>query len=195
MIEVEKKFILSAGDEQKLVTNAQFVGEKVFTDTYYDTSTWTLTAKDHWLRSRDGRYELKVPLNDLGAERLSDQYEELETDQEIATYLKLPLDIPLSQALMTSGYAPFCTLTTTRRKYKKDGFVIDIDRVDFGYDIAEIEYMVKDISEVRDATEKIITYGEQLGLKIGAVRGKVGEYLKRNSPEHFQVLVDAKVFS
>lgn len=194
MIEVEKKFILGAGDEQKLIANAEFIGEKTFTDTYYDTVDYSLTLKDLWMRSRDGRFELKVPFNDALEERLSDQYEELETDAEIAAHLKLPTDKSLADALRDAGYAPFCTLTTTRRKYKKDGFVIDIDSVDFGYDIAEIEYMVKDVSEVRDATLKIVAYGEKLGLTAGAVRGKVGEFLRRKDPKHFQALVDAKVF-
>ena len=37
MIEVEKKFILNEQDKERLTKEAQFLNERVFTDTYYDT--------------------------------------------------------------------------------------------------------------------------------------------------------------
>lgn len=194
MYEVEKKFILKDDDESKLIEGAKFLGEKKFTDTYYDTDDYGLTTKDIWLRERDERFELKVPFNNSLHERVSDQYQELETDAEIAKYLKLPTDRSLRSSLADNGYQIFCTVTTTRRKYKKDGFVIDLDIVDFGYEIAEIEYMVDDISKMNEATEKIIQFAKGLGLTDGPVmRGKVAEYLRIKSPDHFNALVDAKV--
>jgi thiamine-triphosphatase len=194
MFEVEKKFILKEGDESKLINGADFSGERKFTDSYYDTDDYSLTTKDIWLRERDDKFELKVPFNDSLNDRVSDQYQELETDREIAEYLKLSSGNPLASSLAQNGYGVFCSVTTTRKKYKKAGFTIDLDTVDFGYEIAEIEYMVDDISKMHEATEKIVKFAKDLGLTEGSVtRGKVAEYLRINDFVHFQALVDAKV--
>lgn len=193
MIEVEKKFLLSDSQEAALATGAEPLGKKTFTDVYFDDENFSLTTKDVWLRERDGRYELKIPLNDDIESRVSDQYKELETDSEIAEFLKLEKDRPLAETVISAGYRPFCRITTTRRKYKKDGFIIDLDLLDFGYKIAEIEYMVREVSEIKQATQKIRDYAKKYGLEEGVVRGKVVEYLRRNNPKHFKALQEAKV--
>lgn len=193
MIEVEKKFILTNEQQEQLIKNAEFVGKKTFTDTYFDDVNYSLTINDLWLRERDGKFELKVPMNVSIEERVSDQYRELEMDEEIVKQLNLSKDKPLTRALVEKGYIPFITVTTTRKKYKKDGYGIDLDTMDFGYNIAEIEYMTEDESKIKEATEKIIEYARSYGLSEGVVRGKVAEYLRRNKYEHFQALIDAKV--
>lgn len=195
MIEVEKKFILNKQDKERLTKDAQFLNERVFTDIYYDTEIFSLTSKDKWLRSREGRFELKLPLHD-GAERLADQYDELEDEQKIKKSLNLPSDGNLADDLAKAGYSPFCTCKTTRRKYKKEPFIIDLDIVDFQdfiYNIGEIELMVKDKSEIEGAIEKIMTFAKEQKLTIAPVRGKVIEYLKRAKLDHYQALVRAKV--
>ena len=63
MIEVEKKFILTTEQEKSLIEGADFLGEKKFTDIYYDDEDFSLTKKDLWLRNREGRFELKIPKN------------------------------------------------------------------------------------------------------------------------------------
>lgn len=194
MIEVEKKFILTDEQQEKLTEGADFLGEKLFTDTYFDDSIYSLTTKDLWLRERSERFELKVTMNVSIEERVSDQYRELETESEIAQQLNLSADIPLVHALKDKGYVPFITVTTTRKKYKKDGFSIDLDTMDFGYNIVEIEYMTDDESKIIEATDKIIECAKSYGITSnGFVRGKVAEYLRRNNPAHFQALIDAKV--
>jgi len=52
---------------------------------------------------------------------------------------------------------------------------------------------VSDVYEMKNASDKILAYAQHLGLKTGPVRGKVTEYLRRNRPDHFRELVDAKV--
>lgn len=193
MIEIEKKFILTDEQQQLLIEGAEFLGEKIFTDTYFDDISYSLTTKDLWLRERSGRFELKVPMNVSIEERVSDQYKELETEEEIAKQLHLSKNNNFAEALKADGYIPFITITTTRKKYKKDGYNIDMDTVDFGYNIAEIEYMTDDECEIKEATDKIIEYARSHGLSEGIVRGKVVEYLRRNNPPHFQALIDAKV--
>ncbi len=193
MFEVEKKFILTDDQQERLTEGAEFLGEKSFTDIYYDDAGYSLTTNDLWLRERDGNFELKVPMNLAIEERVSDQYRELETEREIAEQLNLSLGKPLAGSLQEKGYVPFITVTTTRKKYKKDGYGIDLDAVDYGYNIAEIEYMTDDESKVGEVSQKIVEYARSYGLSEGFVRGKVAEYLRRNNPPHFQALIDAKV--
>ncbi|OGZ45752.1 MAG: hypothetical protein A3C84_00345 [Candidatus Ryanbacteria bacterium RIFCSPHIGHO2_02_FULL_48_12] len=193
MLEVEKKFELDDASQAKLLAGTSFVSEKTFTDTYFDTKDFSLTTKDIWLRDRGGRFELKVPLNDTWDKRVSDQYRELETDAEISEFLHLADDTALKEALHASRYMPFASIVTTRRKYRKDKFIIDIDVLDFGYQIAEIELMVKQESDIPVAVAEIIAFASAYGLRLGYVRGKVIEYIRRNNLEHLRALVAAGV--
>lgn len=195
MIEVEKKFILSKQDKERLVKDSQFLNERVFTDIYYDTEFFSLTSKDKWLRSRDGKFELKLPLHN-GTDRLTDQYEELEDEHKIRETLNLYSNEKFADTLVKAGYLPFCTCKTTRRKYKKESFIIDLDVVDFQdftYNIGEIELMVNDKSEIENAIEKIMVFTKEQNLAIAPVRGKVIEYLRKMKPKHYQALVQAGV--
>lgn len=192
MIEVEKKFILDGADKEALLGGAELLGTTTFTDVYYDTRVFDLTSKDVWLRLRAGRWELKMPFDRATVSQL-DRYREYTTEDEIAKALNLPRDRKISDALEESGYRPFAVITTTRTKYRKQGFVIDIDKIDYGYDLVEIEMMVSDPESVPAAVEDILAFAEKYDLKLGRVRGKVVEYLRRYSPEHFRALLKAGV--
>lgn len=191
MIEVEKKFLIDKSQISRLLKGAEFVNERKFTDTYWDTSNYSLTTTDFWLRSRDGRFELKVPMLG-GGKRLVDQYEELDSDNQIADKLNLPAG-NLEQELRRANYKQFATITTLRKKHKKDGFIIDIDELDFGYNIVEIELMVNEKSEIDNAIQKILAFAESHKLEVGQVRGKIVEYLRRNNLQHYKALVDAGI--
>lgn len=194
MIEIEKKFILTKKEKDNLLTGAKFLDKKIFTDVYFDTPDCRLTTRDIWLRFRDDRFELKVPLNLKGVERISDQYRELETDEEIIDFLKLNTDdASLETCLLNSGYSPFCKITTIREKYKKDKYNIDLDLMDFGYIITEIELMVSSESEIQEATNSILNFAKENGISLNNVRGKVAEFLYRNNLTHFNALISAGV--
>lgn len=193
MFEVEKGFILTKEQEKNLIKNAEFLGEKKFTDIYYDDENYSLTTSDLWFRQRDGKFELKVPMNKSIEERISDQYEELEEDADILKYFGADINKSFEDFLNEKGYKPFCEITTIRKKYKKEGFNIDLDVVDFGYEIAEIELMTDDKSEMDKATQSIIQFAEKHNITKEEEWGKVIEYVRRNNPKHFQALIDAKV--
>ena len=193
MIEVEKKFILTPEQEKTLVEGAEFSGEKQFTDIYYDDADFSLTTKDIWLRERGGKFELKLPMNESLENRVSDQYRELDVEDDILAHFGAR-GISVKDFLIEKSYKPFCEITTTRRKYKKEGFGIDLDVMDFSYIVSEIEYMTDDESKIKEATQSIITFAKQFGIDINAVvRGKVAEFLRIKNPAHFQALIDAKV--
>jgi len=196
MIEVEKKFILTDEQERSLIHGAQFLGVKEFIDVYYDDSNYSLTKRDIWLRSREGKFELKIPINESIEKRVSDQYRELENLEDILKYFKVSTGASFENFLKEKNYNAFCRITTTRKKYKKDEFNIDLDVMDFGYTLAEIEYMANNESEIGDATKAIVRFAERFGINSNdTIRGKVIEYLKRNNPVHFQELINAKVIT
>ncbi|MBI2475994.1 MAG: CYTH domain-containing protein [Candidatus Taylorbacteria bacterium] len=194
MIEVEKNFDLRPGDKERLIRNAEFVGRKSFTDVYYDTPNFSLTRRDYWLRTRNGKFELKVPLNQEGINsRKTDQYKELETDEEIARKLNLNVKAVLPAQLADKVYKPFATITTARETYRKGDFHLDFDETDFGFSTFEAELMVKDISEVSAAESKIIEFAKVHGISGTEAHGKVIEHIFRRNPEHYKVLLEAGV--
>ena len=195
MIEVEQKFILNTEEIERLTRDAEFISEKAFTDIYYDTNDYSLTIKDKWLRSRDGKFELKIPLTNEN-KNTSNLYDEIVENPEIRRRLVLSDSGDITKDLTDMGYEPFCVCKTTRKKYKKDRFLIDLDTVDFDdfkYNIAEVELLVDEDKDIKDALDKIRSFAEKYELKMTVVRGKVIEYLRRTKPEHYRVLVTAGV--
>lgn len=190
MIEVEKKFILTPEQEKSLIEGAEFLGEKQFTDIYYDDNNFSLTKKDIWLRERSGKFELKLPMNDLLEKRVADQYRELDVEDDILTHFGAR-GISVKDFLIEKNYKPFCKITTTRKKYKKDGFGIDLDIMDFGYTLAEIELMIDNELDMKEATNSIINFASKYGIDTTvSILGKVMKYLQLNNPTHFQALID-----
>lgn len=194
MIEVEKNFDLRPGDKEQLIAGAKFLGTKTYLDAYYDTPDYQLTGQDYWLRTRNGNFELKVPLNSgdpLG--RQTDQYEELESDLAIIEKLGLPKNQSLKQSLTERGYAPFATIKTEREKYKKGDFNLDFDVMDFGFETFEVELMVESVAEIKEAEERILTFGQQHQIAATAGHGKAIEYLIRFKPEHYNFLMKQRI--
>ena len=195
MIEVEQKFILSEKDIVRLIASADFLGEKKFMDTYYDTAEYTLTKNDIWLRKRGDEFELKLPLREAPKSSMQ-QYQEIEGAEKIRQIFAIVPVSDFESDIKSLGYEPFCVCTTTRKKFKKDEFTIDLDEVsygDFSYNIAEIELMVDEKSAILRATKKIEKFAEEKKLKISSVRGKIIEYLMVKKPQHYQALVEAGV--
>jgi predicted adenylyl cyclase CyaB len=195
MIEVEKKFKLNKKQLAKIEKLAQFVSKKTFTDTYFDDAEYSLTSRDVWLRKRGKIFELKIPVVSVGAGRRVNIYQEIVKEKKINSALKLRNYSPnFSLNLKKSGYHPFCRIKTIRNKYAYADFIIDIDEIDFGYALCEIERMVKSKKMVASAARQIIGLGKKLGLKIEwSLRGKVVEYLWRCDKKHYNKLKESRV--
>lgn len=193
MIEVEKKFAIQKDELARLTTGAHFLGEKKFTDIYYDTADYVLTKKDIWLRSRTGKFELKFPMNGTNKKHDMTAYDEIEDDTAISAKLGISGDGAFKEMLAISGYVPFATIVTTRSKYEKDGFHIDVDETDFGYSILEIELMVPSEGEISEAYKRILDFAAANGISVSEkrIRGKVIEYIRRNNPNHLRALEKA----
>jgi len=189
MIEIEKNFDLNPGDKEALLVGATLIRRKSFTDIYYDNASYNLTSRDFWLRTRDGRFELKVPLNETGADRqTTDQYRELEIDQEIADELDLEIKTDLAAAVVEANYKPFATITTKRESWQKGIFHLDFDEVsDMNYTTMEVEIMVADEKQISEAEKLILDFAKQHNI-FNPGHGKVIEYLLKNNPDHHRVL-------
>lgn len=193
MIEVEKKFIVQHDELTRLIRGAHFLGETKHTDVYYDTADYSLTRNDIWLRSRSGKFELKFPVNTIGAQHRIISYDEIENDAAICAKLGISDGKTLKTSLVSLGYSPFATITTTRLKYEKDNFHIDVDSADFGYTVLEVELMVDSEDKVKATYQRILDFAaaNRIPIPERRTRGKVIEYLWRNNPKHFHALEKA----
>jgi len=196
MIVIEKKFSLSPEQQKRLLDGAELISEKQISDTYFDNSKYNLTTKDWWLRKRDGSFELKVALEGHDM-RVINQYDEITDENAIRNKLDLQKNASLDEDLVTAGYVPFISMVTTRHKYKKDGFIIDLDQVDydsdFKYNLAEIEATFDDSSQRQQAIDSILNFAKAHNLTDEPVHGKTIEYLIQKRPKHYKALVDAGV--
>jgi adenylate cyclase class IV len=197
VIEVEKKVALDAGSRACLLSGATRRGRVTFRDTYYDSSQYDLTKRDRWLRDRNGGYELKVAHHRRATPggRLYDHFEELTEHAAIRETLGLTGTVPLRAALLEAGFSPFCVIATLRERYAVGEFTIDIDATDFGYEVAEVELVLDDLTERTAAQSRIARFLEERGVPIQPVEGKVSAYLREFSKEHYSALVEAGVLA
>lgn len=197
MIEIEKTFFLTDEEEKRLLQGAEFMGEKVIRDVYYDNGNFDVMTKDRWLRERNGKFELKIPATkqESVGKRDLDRYEEITDEDRIRKILGVKNTGSLREDLESGGFSSIATITTTRHSYKKDGFTIDLDSVDFdsNYRVAEIELMVKNEDEIEGASNRIIAFAKASGLKLDPTHGKLVEYLRRNNQKIYRVLTEAGV--
>ncbi|MBI2514747.1 CYTH domain-containing protein [Candidatus Wolfebacteria bacterium] len=200
MIEVEKSFLLDEKTEKRLMGGAEFISKEIIKDIYYDNDNHDITTKDRWLRKRDGKWELKIPAvkQEPVSKRVLDRYEEITSEDRIQEVLKLEANGALDENLEANGFFPIVAITTTRSKYKKSDFIIDIDEVDFdpNYRVGEIELIVEDESQIEAASKKILEFVKASGLNLNYLPlrgGKVQEYLRRNNPKLYADLIEAGV--
>ncbi len=194
-IEVEKKFVLSEGVENRLIEGAELINTKTFMDSYYDTDNFSLTINDLWLRNRAGAWELKVSLSQ-NKDKFADRYEEIKEEKHIREFLKLSSKSEFNNVLVQAGFSVFCECTTTRTKYRNGLFLIDIDHVtysgtDYTYSVAEIERMVKSESDIEGALQEIIDFAKSRGIDLVSVLGKVHVYIKNTRPDHYKALIES----
>lgn len=169
MIEVEKKFIPTEENLKILLNEAVFLGEIVNHDICYDYPDWRmLKAGDIVLRARNGKFELKIKKSQ-GANI------EIENNEEIANYFKTTnLEGFVSKNLIIA-----IEYRTTRKKYKKENFNIDIDETDFGYKVGEIEVMIEKEEEIKNAEDKIQEFALKNNLELSKGLSKKNAYLKK----------------
>jgi len=189
MIEVEKKFLAEEGDIERITKNAEFIGETINNNTYYDTKDFSLAKADKFLRNRNGNYELKIFIGERGSG--VDSYLELEADEEIKKHFRISKNESLKHYLKENDYIPFGSWITKRMKYKIGEFTLDVDSVDFGFDMLEIELMIDDRAKLDKTSEKILNFAKSIGITKSPQNGKAMEFIRRNYPEEYKSILKA----
>ena len=184
MIEVEKKF--QPTDEQlaSLLKDAQFLGEKINHDVGYDYPDYRLLKKEIRLRNRNGSFELKISKH----KEASEVSHEIENKKEIERYF----NTDNFEKFVKDNLVIIVEIKTKRKKYKKGDFIIDIDELDFGYKVVEIELMVQKEDQIKDAQEKIMNLAKEYGLETKKLPGKRKEYFRLVKPEIYKKLYGDK---
>jgi thiamine-triphosphatase len=157
----------------------------VIEDAYYDTEDLSMMKDDNYLRRRNGEYELKLAIQTNRVGDAFDRYEEVEGLDKVGERLNIEGD-DFEGAMAARGIQPFAEYVTTRKKYKKGGFTIDVDTTNFDFSVVEIELMADNEDMAQDAEDKIKLFAEEHGLEIAYVEGKLLEYVKRNNPEGYK---------
>ncbi|HAE36561.1 MAG: Thiamine-triphosphatase [Candidatus Nomurabacteria bacterium GW2011_GWF2_35_66] len=178
MIEVEKRFQPTEEQLNSLLKDAEFLGSKVNHDVYYDYEDYRLMKERVRLRSRNNNFELK-----LGHSRGVNT--EIEDKKEIENYFKTDN----LEKFIEQNFVILVEYKTKRIKYKKNGFAIDIDETDFGYNLCEIELMVEREDEVKEAKEKIVNLAKEYNWDVKKVMSKGLEYLRLFKPEIYKELI------
>lgn len=176
MIEIEKRFQPIEEQIKALLEGAEFVGEVLLHDIYYDYIDYRLLKNDIRLRERNGSFELKIG-------KKSGVAEEIENEDEIAKYFGIRGGL---RNFVKNELIVFMDFSNNRKSYKKDGFNIDIDKMSFGYEVCEIELLVEDENKIKEAEEKIVNFAKKYKLEPSKLLAKRIEYLKRFKPEIYK---------
>lgn len=197
MIEVEIKCKPTPEQMVTLLKNATFISEEHLTDIYYDSTIYELSIQDFWLRTRNDKFVLKTPASTCSflTEQANTPKHELEDEQEIRQALNLSSHGTLKEAVLLAGYKPLYTLSKIRKKYSKDGFIIDIDHAAFEnltFDLCEIETLVKKPEEIKQATQNLVNFAKSCGITINAIPGNLIALIKIINPTHFELLEKAR---
>ena len=165
---------------ESLIKDSEFLGEVVNHDLYFDYPDLRMFKKEVRLRKRNDKFELKIGDDeDLGIA------EEIEDDKEIEGYLKLNKSL---KEFVEEDLIEIIDFKTKRIKYKKGEFNIDVDELDFGYKCVEIETMVKDKSQIKEAQENIIELAKSYNFEIKPIISKRKEYFRLLKPEMYKEL-------
>ncbi len=186
MIEVEKKTQPTEEQLEVLLKEAEFIQEKIIHDMYYDFPDYSLFKKGIRLRKRDSGFELKGYLGNSDSVSIR-AAREIEDESEIKKHLNMGDDKSLEE-IINKDFILLCGYTTKRKKYKKEGFIIDVDETDFGYNMTEIEIPVEDETKIKEAEDRLISFAKKYNLEILDLPIKPDEYLRRLKPEIYNLI-------
>ncbi len=183
MIEVEKSFDPNEEQLARILEGAEFLGEVVNHDVYYDYPDLRMAKRKIKLRFRNGAPELKIEKSEIVDEEIEDE-ESIKKFFDTDLPLREFVDITLTEII---------NYRSTRRKYKKEGINIDVDSLDFGMQSCDFEVMVDREEEVKSAEEKIFTFALSYGLDPTKWNiGKRRTYLQKFKPDIYKAIYGEK---
>ncbi len=155
-IEVERKFVVPADFASVLPQhgfNLVKEFEETLADDYFDNGEYALIQADHWLRRRNGDWELKYPIVGCYQESTTRYHETSDADDILAKLAAVSegLDKQWQQDQLTC----YAHLETRRWYYRKDAITIVVDVTQWGFRVGEIEIMVEAKDQVPEAAKRI----------------------------------------
>ena len=183
VIEVEKHFTVGPETRSKLTAlGAKLTLREEFTDIYYDTAAHKLMTSSHWLRQRNGEWQLKYPVISDNEAVIQGQPSRTECNYELveeATIIKQLRTViviegapSLNQLVHPLGVlVPVAEFSTVREGWAwPDGRMgervsIELDEASFNYAIGSVEVLVGGADQVTAAEEK-----------AREIAGKIGQY-------------------
>lgn len=188
-IEVEFKFIPPADIINKLeALGAKQLKSNHMFDVYLDTTDFQLIKKDFWLRYRNGKVELKIPMDDHQHSSKTTVYKELNCVQKITD--TLGQQIPQDPESLPQGWIVLARVETVRQNWRWNDYNFALDSLPDGFQIGEVE-IVLNPNQKRDNFEAITQSLHELADKLGLCRqleGKLNHCLKIQNPEGYQIL-------
>lgn len=150
-MEVEIKFRLKEGVEEKIEKMAKFIVEKEEVDLYFNHPCRDFRETDEALRVRKDEEGIKLTYK--GAK--------VDTETKSREEIKITLDNFKNavKILMRLGFEPVAEVRKVRKIYRLDDIIICVDRVDGVGEYIEIEIEGENI----DAKEKLFEIAEKLG--------------------------------
>lgn len=182
VIEVEKHFTVDRETRTKLTAlGAKLTLKEEFTDIYYDTAAHQLMTSSHWLRQRNGVWQLKYPVPDnktiiQGQPSRTECNYELEEEPAIIKQLRSVIVIEgapsLNELVHSLGvFVPVAEFSTVREGWAwpdsrmGERVSIELDEASFNYAIGSVEVLVGGADQVPTAEEK-----------AREIAGKIGQY-------------------
>ncbi|OGJ01303.1 hypothetical protein A3G53_00620 [Candidatus Nomurabacteria bacterium RIFCSPLOWO2_12_FULL_44_11] len=129
------------------------------------------------LRSRNGSLELKIG-------RSSGASEEVEIKEKIGKYFKTNN----LEKFIRDNLIIIIDYSIHSRRYKNGDFKIDIDEMNFGYTMTEIELLVEKEEEIQEAGRKIDNFAKQYNFEIKDINPKRKEYFRKVKPDVYNEL-------
>jgi len=153
--EIEKTYELTKLDYDTIKYKCEFIKDLDLKDYYLDTSDFILAKHDHFLRLRNGKYELKI-FTFLWSVKEALEYEDEDEINEKLSEFNLTID----------DCTWVCFVDTKREKYEYNfngiKFTVDVDR--YQYDARyEVEVILTNDSEF-DWEERIESFRKMLWL-------------------------------
>ena len=183
MIEVEKHFSIGPETRPRLTElGAKQTLREEFRDVYFETVDCKLMTSDHWLRKRDGKWQLKYPV--LNTEALdteqssrTERYYELEDAPAIITQLRYVIAIEeaissLDCLVEEKVLQPVAEFSTVREGWAwpdrrmGERVSIELDEASFNYSVGSVEVIVSVENEVPAAQATVREIAGKIGMCI-----------------------------
>ncbi len=178
MIEVEKKFQPTQDQLSRLLKDAILIKEKIMHDIYYDFSDFRLFKMGKKLRKRDSGFELKVSVPTQSGVAVAYEYVD---ELEILRILKIEGKSSLEDVVQ-KNMEVLCDFKTIRKEYVKNDFIIDVDEMNFGVGVTEIELLVESENLIPGAERKILDFAKSVGIEPKELPLKTEMYLQKMKP-------------